>query len=255
MEANVSRLRKGLWIVLIGLSIGCSGPDTKKDDPTQTADWHYRMGAGYFESREIPLAIRELTTTVEMNPDHAEAQHLLGFIYMGRRDYAKALHHFNETLRIKPDYAIALNNRGALYLTTERWEEAQADFQKLLENPLYPTPELAHNNLGWSYYQTRQLALALEHLRMAVFLRPELCVAHNNLGLVMLQQNNRAEAAESFQTAITRCPDNYAEPHFHLGKMMAEDGHPRARERFQRCVEIEPESSLGRRCKQYLQIQ
>lgn len=232
----------------------CTGADERKDDFTQTADWHYKMGAGYFESKEISLAMKELSTTVEMDPDHLQAQHLLGFIYMGRRDYAKALHHFNEALRIDPDFSIALNNRGALYLTMERWEEAKEDFLRLLENPLYPTPELAHNNLGWAYYQTKRPGLAIEHLRMAVFLRPGLCVAHNNLGLVMLQQNNRFEAAEAFQSALSRCPDNYAEPHFHLGKMMVEDGHPRARERFEACVKIEPESSLGRRCRQYLQI-
>ena len=79
-------------------------------------------------------------------------------------------------------------------------------------------------------------------------------MAHNNLGLTYLALSSRLEAAESFQAAIDKCPDNYAEPHLHLGKMMLEDGHPRARAEFERCYELEPESNLGRRCRQYLQI-
>jgi Tfp pilus assembly protein PilF len=250
MEAIV----KYLLFIIMFFSVSCAGPEEKSEKLVQGADWHYKMGAGYFESREIALSIKELTTAIERDPNHLEAQHLLGFIYMGRRDYSKSLAHFNEALRIDPDYSIALNNRGALYLSMERWEDAKTDFERLLENPLYPTPELAHNNIGWAYYQTARHGLAAEHLRMAVFLRPGLCVAHNNLGLVHLAQNNRLEAANAFQTAITRCPDSYAEPHFHLGKMMMDDGHPKAVESFKMCVEIEPESNLGRRCRQYLQI-
>jgi Tfp pilus assembly protein PilF len=234
--------------------VACSGAEEKKEEAIKNADWHYKMGAGYFESKEIALSIRELTTAIEMNPEHTDAHFLLGFVYFGRRDYQKALNHLNEALRLKPDFTVARNNRGALFLAMERWGDAEADFLQLLDTPLYPTPELAHNNVGWAYYNQRDYNRALEHYKMAVFLKPSLCVAHNNMGLTYLALNARLEASESFQSAIDKCPENYAEPHLHLGKMMLEDGHPKARAEFERCYELEPESTLGRRCRQYLQI-
>ncbi len=247
-------MKKLLMISVVALICACSGAEAKKEENIKNADWHYQMGAGYFGSQEMPLAIRELTTSLEMNPEHAEAHHLLGFIYMGRRDYQKALLHFDAAVRIKPDFTIARNNRGSVYLFMERWKDAEADFEALLDTPLYPTPELAHNNIGWAYYNLKDYSRSLEHFKMATFLKPQLCIAHNNTGLAYLALGSRMEAAESFQRAIEKCPDNYAEPHMHLGKMMVEDNHPKARAEFERCYELEPETNLGRRCRQYLQI-
>lgn len=243
-----------VFTLLLVLGSSCAGSDANKKEDGQDSNWHYQMGHGYFESREISLAIRELTTALEKDETNFKAHFLMGIIYQGRRDYTKALKHYNETLRIKPDYNIALNNRGSVYLETERWRDAEKDFAELLERPLYATPELAHNNLGWVYYNQRKYSRAIEHFRMAIFLKPGLCLAYNNLGLVHRDSGSRSQAVENFEKAIKRCPNSYAEPHFNLGKLMQEDGHSQAGFHFRRCVEIEPESNLGARCREYLSI-
>lgn len=237
------------------LLLSCAGPEQKTEAEIKNSDWHYQMGAGYFQSQELPLAIRECRTAIEMDSENFQAHHLLGFIYMGRRDFDKALFHFNETLRIEPEFVIALNNRGTVYLETKRWREAADDFKVLLDNPLYPTPELAHNNLGWALHNLKKYAKAVENYRMAVFLKPEMCLAYNNMGLSHLAMGQRTDAAENFQKAINKCPKNYAQPHFELGRLMQEEGIPGARAHFELCQKIEPDTNLGRRCRQYLQIQ
>lgn len=234
--------------------LGCSGIDKKRDEIHKEAQWHFDMGAGYFESNEIPLAIRELTVALELNPDHEQAHYLMGFIYMGRRNYPRAIQHFTEVLRLNPQYHFAKNNLGAVYLSMERWEDAEVIYLELLDEPLYTTPELAHNNLGWTYYNMKRHGEALEHLRMASFLKPEMCLADNNLGLVYEAMGNRREAASMYLRAISKCPTNYQEPHFNVAKLMADEGDPRARAHFARCVELRPTSTIADRCREYLRI-
>lgn len=233
---------------------GCSGVQKKEENLREQADFRYKMAAGYFESHEIALAIRELIATLEIEPEHRDAHYLMGFIYHGRRDYTKAIKHYQRVIEIDPQYHFARNNLGTVYLELERWQEASDQFELLLEEPLYPTPELAHNNLGWALYQRRDYDRALEHFKMATFLKPTLCLAHNNSGLAYQQVGNLNEAMHSYQEAVRLCPKQYAEPHFHIGKMLAESGNPNAREHFEACARIEPSSNLGRRCREYLSM-
>ena len=236
-----------------GALTGCVGAEEKAEKKRlESAEFHYKMGAGYFDSKEIALAIRELTQALELNPDIPQAHYLLGFIYMGRRDYTKATRHFKEVLRLEPSYHPARNNLGAVYLATERWRDAVELYGTLLDEPLYATPELAHNNIGWAKYQLRRYSEALEHLRMAIFLKPQFCLGYNNLGLVYRAMGNRGEAQRHFRKAIERCPQNYAEPHFNLGKLLQEEGHRQARAHFARCAQIQPHSNLAERCRQYV---
>jgi len=255
----MKRTRTYIWQLLLVIGVvlysgsACSGKQ-KKNDLLQTADWHFQMAGGYFESHEIPLAIKELNTALEISPNHEQAHHLLGFIYFGRRNYPKALAHLRTAVEIKPTFHSARNNLGALYLATERWKEAIEEFEQLVDEPLYPTPELAHNNIGWAQFNQNQFAEALESFRMAVFLKPEFCLAHNNNGLTYLKLQNPIQARKSFERAIKKCANNYAEPHFHLGKLLEQEGNPDSQHHFQRCVDISPESNWALRCQQYLGI-
>jgi type IV pilus assembly protein PilF len=245
------------WIgALIVASVawtGCTGADKQEEQRIKDADMHYKLGAGYFEGKQVPLAIRELTLALEGDPKHLRAHYLMGYIYMGRRDYTKAIRHFRAALEIDPKFFDAKNSLGAVYLSTKQWQEAQELFEQLLEEPMYTSPELAHNNLGWLYYSTKKYHLALDHFKMATFLKPEFCLGFNNTGLAHEGMENWFEAKQAYSKAINLCPTNYAEPHFNLGKLLQEDGDRyAAREHFQRCVELAPDSQLGTRCREYL---
>lgn len=253
-------LRRALWIgglvALVGFGVGCAqfGNQSAEEELQKQAEWHYEMGQGYFESNETTHAIRELVQAVEINPEYAEAHYLLGFIYMGRRDYTRSVHHFRRTLAIDPGYHFAKNNLGTVYLAMERWEDAAVLFQELLDEILYTTPELAHNNLGWAYFQMGRNAEALEHLRMAVFLSPDMCLAENNMGQVYEQMSNQSDAIRHYRRAIEKCPRNYQEPHYRLGRLLQEQGNQNAGAHFQRCIEIQPNTDMAERCRQFLSV-
>lgn len=242
-------------LVAVSLTVGCAEINgQKKEDTVRDAEWHYKMGRGHFKNQKIFPAIKHLNRALEMEPKMEQAHFLLGFIYSGRKKYHEAIKHYKKALELNPKFYKAKNNLGSVYLSMERWRDAAKLFRELLDQSMYPTPELAHNNLGWAQYNLRRYSKALEHLKMAVFLKPEMCLAYNNLGLTHRALGNTAEAVKNFRKSIRKCPDNYAEPHFNLGKILQKRGQREAQRHFQSCVEIEPDTNLGERCRSYLEV-
>ena len=244
-----------LCFVAVAALSGCATSGSEKGDSVRDAEWHYKMASGYFENHQIYPAIRSLNKALELDPDKAKAHFLLGFIYSGRREYSKAIQHYKDALEIKPNYFTAKNNLGSVYLSMERWEDAQKIFTSLVEEPMYPTPEMAHNNVGWALYNQRKYEEALEHFKMAVFLKPQMCLAYNNIGMTHREMGNTSKAIDQFEKALEKCPNNYAEPHFRLGKIMqARGNYGQAQQHFQRCSKMLPDANLGERCRQYLKV-
>lgn len=254
------RYRVGTWILALTLSlavvpVGACATVEGEEDEVKDAEWHYKMGKGYFENHRIHLAIRELRKALEMDPKMAEAHFILGFIYSGRKKYERSIDHYKKAINLKSNFHSARNNLGSVYLDLNRWKKAAKVFETLLESPTYPTPELAHNNLGWAHYNLDNYSKALKHLEMAVFLKPRMCLAYNNLGLTHQAIGHQSKARKQYRSAIRKCPDNYAEPHFNLAKMLQDRGDmAKAQKHFKRCVELKPETNLGERCRQYLRV-
>ena len=241
---------------MVGMGIGCAplSSNTEEDSVDEQAQWHYEMGAGYFESGDTTHAIRELIQALELDPDHRDAHYLLGFIYMGRRDYRRATNHFREVLRVEPNYHFARNNLGTVYLEMERWEDAAEQFEQLLEQPLYTTPELAHNNLGWALHNMGRHAEALDNYRIAIYLAPDMCLAENNKARTYEEMGNNSNAKRHYRRAIEKCPREYQEPHFYLGRLLQREGDSAAGAHFERCVEIRSRNDMAERCRQYLEV-
>jgi len=62
--------------------------------------------------------------------------------------------------------------------------------------------------LGASYYQQGNYAVALEELRQALAIEPDYAAVHGMLGLVYMDLNERARAEESFQRALRLAPND-----------------------------------------------
>lgn len=233
---------------LAAVLLACAGSGPSQDD-TAKADFHYRLARNYYNDRNIAMTQRELHTALTLDPHHAEAHHLKGFVLLGLQNYEGAAAEFRETLRIQPDHFEARNNLGATLIAQERYDEAVQTLKPLVEEPLYPTPALAHYNLGYAYYRLQDMASARRHLEMALFLSPAMCKASNALGMVLRDMGDTRGAREAFEKAIKQCP-KFAEPYYHLGVMFQKaDDRTSAEAMFARCAEIAQDTTMGRRCR------
>ncbi len=241
-------LRTIITLLIAGfLVVGCSA-SKKEIEQKKQVDMDYEMAVNYFNAGETSQAIRSLSLVLATEPEHADANHLMGFIRMGRRQYDEAISHFKRALETNPNMLNCKNNLGAAYMFQERWEDAAVIFKELSKSPLYTSPWLAFVNLGWAYYKMGMIPEAYDQTEMSVFLNPKFCLGLNNLGIIEEEMGREDAAVKHYEESIVQC-SNYPEPNLHLGLIYARRGEAaKAYKYFKRCNELTPKSELGERC-------
>jgi Tfp pilus assembly protein PilF len=123
---------------------------------------------------------------------------------------------------------------------------------------LYPTAE-AYTFLGWTYRFQGKLDQAIEQCKNAILIDPTFGNPYNDIGAYLLEQNKPDEAMPWLEKAIvSKRYGAYHYPWCNLGRAyIAKQMYTRARECFEKALEIEPDYSLAvehlRRIKALLQ--
>jgi tetratricopeptide (TPR) repeat protein len=85
---------------------------------------------------DFDAAIEDYAKVVELRPDLPEAYNNLGVAQKRKGDLAGAAESFDRALKLKPDYGAAISNRGWVLAEQQRWTDARRDFEKALSiNP------------------------------------------------------------------------------------------------------------------------
>ncbi len=238
-------------LVLLALLASCSSAKVEKP-ADKKSDYHFKLGTNCYLDRDIPCALAELYESIALNPKNAKAHHMLGFIYMGRRQLSEALKHISYAIELDPKFHEARANMGVLMLSMEDWQGAVDYLMPLTREPLYPTPYLVNNNIGWAYYKLKKYPLAEKYLKMAILLNPKMCLAYNNIAMVHEVRRQTEDAIDAYNEAVKLCPD-YQEPLFHLGVLYQNLArHAEALKTLQKCMKLDPDAQYGRRCKKRL---
>lgn len=247
-EAKV-RCRQTFLIAVIAMSLLASCAAESEQERIDQADFHYKLANGYFYENQIVMALRELTQSLELNPDHPDAHHLMGFVFFGRKEYATAERHFRKALTLRGGFHEARSNLAAVLMATRRWAEAITVLDPLLSETLYATPWVAHNNVAYCHAKLEHSSEALRHYRLAIMHNPEFCLGYNNLGALYQTLGQADLAIEYLERATARC-GQYPEPHFHLGEIYAAMGElEQSRSAFRSCYQAAPQTPYGRRCR------
>lgn len=102
-----------------------------------------------------------------------------------------------------------------------RLSEAAAELETLL--PQVPKSFDVHELLGQVYAAQSQDAKAIEHLQIAVQLKPDSAAARTNLAASLLHAGNATSAGEQFRKALDLEPQNYDANH-NLGEFFIQTG-------------------------------
>ncbi len=235
-------------LCLVSCSAGKSGNAGIRD-----AEYYYSLAINSYYDKNAQVALRELAACFAINPDHVKAHNLAGLVYLGRKEYADSLHHLKRTLELAPNFLDASANLGALYMAMHNWRKAIEVLAPLARDPLYATPYLVENNLGWAYFKLGKNAEAETHLKRALFLNDKMCLAYNNLGVVQVEQESYDDALDNFEAAIKRCPQ-FVEPYFRAGTVLERNSDFKdAQKKFKKCSKMGGDSVFGRRCRRKLQ--
>lgn len=139
-----------------------------------------------------------------VDPNCAQALHLLGILLSQQGDLALAAHYLQKAVKLEPEQSVYHNNLANALVGLKRYEEALSHYQQALRlNPEYAE---AYNNLGNVYYRQQHWEQAVACYSKATSLQPDYVEAHRNLGLVLLQQNKLAEAEKQFRNVLALHP-------------------------------------------------
>lgn len=175
------------------------------------------MGMSYLEQRNLPAAMRELTTASDLDPGNAEIDVALGLAYQARGDLGKAAECFRNAIRKKPDYAEAHNDLGIVLSQLGRGDEAIREFEAAASNVLYATPEIAYYNMGEAYRHRKDFRKAGEMYRRSITMNDRYADAYRRLALLDADQGRWAEAARTLEACVAVAPA-YAPAWMDLGR-------------------------------------
>ena len=187
------------------------------------ADALHLLGVIVFQGGNPDRAIALFRQSIALNPDFPVAYNNLGNALKDRRELADAIAAFRRAVALKPDYALAHSNLGAALQEFGKPDEAaEACRQALVLDSYYPE---AHNNLGNALKDQGKAEDAAASFRIAIALKPEYPEAHHNLGAVFRDQGRLDEAVASYRTAIALDP-GFAKAHHNLGAVFRDQGKP-----------------------------
>ena len=221
---------------------------------------------------ERAQAERGYRRVLRIDPQHADALHLLGVIAQQNGDAQQAVEHISRAIAVQPRSAVFHNNLGAALLDRGQSENAAGSFRRALA--LQPNYLDALLNLARASSQAGELAIAVDywqrslrlqphnadiHLKVAdglqslgrlpdamkhydraLKLNPDRSEAHNNRGVALLNLGDCGEAIASFERAVAINPA-YVDALRNLGVANFQQGNAdEAVAAYQRVIGLSP---------------
>lgn len=251
------------WVVMcVVCGVGCARTIDEKD--RSSARIHYDMAVSSMNENDMRTALRELLTSVQLDPELTVAHNALGLTYHSLGMPDEALDHYRQAIKRDPKFSDAHNNMGVLLMDVGRYDEAIGAFKVALGDILYPSPFLAEGNMGWAYYKSGDINTGIRHVRNAVATNPKFCRGYEWLMRIALEQNNPDEVVlngkrfEKYclqdETLASAIPASYVKAmRYYLGLGYLKQGKAEeARQAFTSCADAQAENGFEKKCAQSL---
>lgn len=155
-------------------------------------------------------------------PNHSDANHLLGIIAAQSGDFLRASEFFARAIADNPTRPAYHANLGLALQKLNRFDEALVSLGHAIS--LKQDYAEAFYNCGIVLQQLKLLDDAIAHFDRAILFKPNYFQAYSNRGIALTDLQRNAEAFSSFDQAIAIRP-NYAEAYCNRGKALYAMGH------------------------------
>jgi type IV pilus assembly protein PilF len=174
-------------------------PDTspikaQEATPQQRAAIRTELAAGYYERGQMDVALEELGAAKALDPAYPKLYNIYGLVYAMLGDRDKAEESFRQAIALAPTDSEIRANWGAYLCATGRAREALPEFEQVLRDPLFKTPEIALINAGKCSVALGQTKNADEYFRRALTASPGNPIAAYNLALLAYRESRVGEA-------------------------------------------------------------
>ncbi|MFH0344571.1 MAG: type IV pilus biogenesis/stability protein PilW [Chromatiales bacterium] len=159
---------------------GCatSTPKTEESESTRKrADNYVQLGIEYAKQGDYNTAVAKLQKALEIDPDFADAHHVIAMVYNRTGDKEEGERYFKRALELDPKDPQTLNDYGSFLCAEGKHQAADDLFARALANPLYATPAIARANAGVCAARAQNYPQAEKYLRAALSDNPKLPTA------------------------------------------------------------------------------
>ncbi len=185
--------------------------------------------------RQAEAIYRQILT---VEPNNAQALHLLGVTALQMGQPAAAVEQIQRACQIDPYNATFHGNLGSAYGTLGRYDLAVESLRAALRCD--PNFADAHNNLGAALSKLGKHEEAATSIRRAIKLRPNQVSSLVNLGNVLQEQGKLEDAVNSYRQALRLEPD-HVDARYNLGLAVSKRGdYALAEENYRHALRVNP---------------
>jgi serine/threonine protein kinase/Flp pilus assembly protein TadD len=159
-----------------------TGTEKAARTPPRTGWEHYAIGRSSLAAGDLPGALRELATALELEPADRWTNFYYGLCVYRLGRYEDAAAAFGVCIGAAPDVAASYYNRALAYVALGRTDRAVNDYDRTLQ--LDPTHPGALLNRGMLRYQQGRLAEALADVRAASSFGADEAAVRHDLALI-----------------------------------------------------------------------
>jgi protein O-GlcNAc transferase len=175
---------------------------------------------------------------ISIEPQNAEALHLMGVLAAQRRDHRRATELILKAIEINPLSSIFYCNLANALQGLQQYDEAVIRYEQAIH--LQPDYTEAYYNRGVALQAASKFSEAIDSYRQAIHLNPDYAEAYNNLGFIEQELGDPIAGQASYLKALELKPD-LVEAHNNLGNILHLQGDAEgAISRFQRAIQLNP---------------
>lgn len=178
------------------LLAGCvsSGGNERQVDSIAAADANMKLGVAYMNQGEMALAKEKLERAEKQNPRSAEVQFAMGELHNRLSQPREAEKYYRSAMNLAPDKLEIVNGYATFLCTNGEVDRAIAQYERLINNPLYGRQPAAATNAGMCLRDQKRHADAVRYFETALAKAPDWIDAVVQLADTQITLDNPAAA-------------------------------------------------------------
>ncbi len=180
--------------VLIGIA-GCTTtttpPEEESWDAGKRADVHAQLAASYMQRDQLEIARSELEQALQIKADHSRANYIMAVLQTRLGNNAEAETYFRRAVSADKENSQAAHDYGVYLCKQGRVDQAMAQFDEALANPLYRGDALTALRAGECLiFNGNSPDVAETYFRRALNINPKLAPALYQMSEINFARGN-----------------------------------------------------------------
>ena len=225
---------------------------SQEEMQNQEALKYYQFGNQYFQQGLLRQAEEALRKALQLQPAYPDASYLLGLVLIELNDYRGAIAEAQKALQQNPFLTEAHNLMGLALAKMGNTDAAIKEFEAVKADVSFPTPEVAHFNIGKVFWEKQSCGEAVVHFRRALEINNQFWRAWYLLGDCQEQLGQLGLAKTSYEKALAIEPNEVA-PMYRLGYVCFQERDMAcARKCFTSVRDLAPSTDMAAGAREYL---